>query len=111
MRSHSTVVAPNSIAKSIRPPGADHGLPHRGEPGPGQCPNSVKRGLRPRSDREPIWESDSSDLLACIRTHSDAEWLRKGGAPAALGGKASTSWMAATGFPNVNSSGEDINFV
>jgi hypothetical protein len=68
------------IAKSIRPPGADHGLPHRGEPGCGQSrDHSVNRALRPRSYREPIWEPDSSDLLACFRTHSDAEWLGKGG--------------------------------
>jgi hypothetical protein len=71
---------------------------------------SVKRGLKPRSDRVPIWEPEPSDLRACTRTCSDAERSAEG-APAALGGKGITWWMAATGFPNVNSSGEDIDFV
>jgi hypothetical protein len=48
VRSHSTVVAP--VAKSIRPPVVDHGLPHGelaptwpGTPGGEEFPYSVKR--------------------------------------------------------------------
>ena len=70
-------------------------------------PHFVKRGLRPRSDREAIWEPDSSDLLACVRTHSDAERLGKGGAGRWV--RASTSWMAVTGFPKRQLVGEDID--
>jgi hypothetical protein len=47
-----------------------------------RTPFRPKTSVRSGANREP----DLSELLACIRTHSDAERLRKG-ASAALGGK------------------------
>jgi hypothetical protein len=78
VRSHSTVVAP--VAKSIRPPVVDHGLPQRGElaptwpgtPGGEEFPYSVKRPPKIYVRRQPIWEPDAIHLRAPIRTHSDA---------------------------------------
>jgi hypothetical protein len=39
-----------------------------GTAGGKEFPCSLKRGLRPRPDRQPIWEPDSGDLRACIPT-------------------------------------------
>ena len=78
------------VAKSTRAPGADHGVPQRGEPGPGrrvEFPHSLKRGLRPRSDRVPISEPDSS--ATCLHVSVLTRTLRGSakGPPAAPAGK------------------------
>jgi hypothetical protein len=82
VRSHSTVVAP--VAKSIRPPVVDHGLPHARRTGPDMARDAGIRAYSIIVPREALLVAFTPDVA--LKCGVDQ--------PKAYGHRPSTDWHA-----------------